>query len=492
MRSVAGDYTPEALADQVDWDALPGAGNLAVQGSFNQFAGYININKENGRRIFYWFFEAQENAEDAPVILWTNGGPGSSGMLGLLAEHGPFQVRDDGDSLVDNEYSWNKLANMLYVEIPSGVGFSYSDTVADYKTGDDKTAVDNYWLVQGWLDRFPQYRSNDFHISSESYGGHYMPQLAEEIAKRNKQVAADGSAPVINFAGFMVGNPYTDSRSNTVAQYMAYWGDQLLPGPVYKYWFQSCVASYEESKCNELEAEMDGLIGKLNPYALDFPLCTGDKSADGSDKGAVLRAQRLALKRHMQKALSKERGVAGDDEGVPLPQQGLLTPYDPCAEDLTVPYLNRADVQQALHVVPGTVWDVSSSKIDYEPADMLRPMMPYYTRLIDEYDMAILIFSGDDDAVCATEGTQWWIYDLGYDVDPTCYWRPWEEGGQVAGYHTRFENAQLAFVTVHSAGHEVPAYQPARAFTLLQKYLDRTWWNDEQQPKSIPVSLSEQ
>lgn len=37
----------------------------------------------------------------------------------------------------------------------------------------------------------------------------------------------------------------------------------------------------------------------------------------------------------------------------------------------------------------------------------------------------------DDDAVCATEGTQWWIYDLGYDVDPTCYWRPWEEGGQV-------------------------------------------------------------
>lgn len=43
------------------------------------------------------------------------------------------QVRDGGDSLVDNEYSWNKLANMLYVEIPSGVGFSYSDTIEDYK-----------------------------------------------------------------------------------------------------------------------------------------------------------------------------------------------------------------------------------------------------------------------------------------------------------------------------------------------------------------------
>lgn len=62
------DYTPEALADQVDWAALPGAENLAVKGSFNQFAGYINIDEKNGRRIFYWFFEAQENAKDAPVV----------------------------------------------------------------------------------------------------------------------------------------------------------------------------------------------------------------------------------------------------------------------------------------------------------------------------------------------------------------------------------------------------------------------------------------
>lgn len=57
---------------------------------------------------------------------------------------------------------------------------------------------------------------NDFHISSESYGGHYMPELAEEILKRNDQARIDQSVPVINFAGFLVGNPYTDARSNEV------------------------------------------------------------------------------------------------------------------------------------------------------------------------------------------------------------------------------------------------------------------------------------
>lgn len=34
---------------------------------------------------------------------------------------------------MDNDYSWNMLANMLYVEIPSGVGFSFSETTSDYR-----------------------------------------------------------------------------------------------------------------------------------------------------------------------------------------------------------------------------------------------------------------------------------------------------------------------------------------------------------------------
>ena len=33
-----------------------------------------------------------------------------------------------------------------------------SSLLTHVQTGDDKTAVDNYWLVQGWLDRFPHYR----------------------------------------------------------------------------------------------------------------------------------------------------------------------------------------------------------------------------------------------------------------------------------------------------------------------------------------------
>lgn len=52
------------------------------------------------------------------------------------------------------------------------------------------------------------------------------------------------------------------------------------------------------------------------------------------------------------------------------------------------------DVQEALHVKAGTVWEQCSSKVFYQNSDLLRPMMPYYQRLLDTYDVGILVFSG--------------------------------------------------------------------------------------------------
>lgn len=76
-----------------------------------------------------------------------------------------------------NEYAWNQVANMVFIESPVGVGYSYStaeDTTEDYKMNDQETAEDNYDLIQAFMQRFPEYSSNSMYISSESYGGHYM------------------------------------------------------------------------------------------------------------------------------------------------------------------------------------------------------------------------------------------------------------------------------------------------------------------------------
>lgn len=146
---------------------------------FDQFSGYLTVSgsESNGRHLFYWFVESQGDPSKDPVVLWTNGGPGCSGFLGLGTEHGPFLFHKNG-TLTANPHSWNQVASILYVEQPAGVGFSYSDTKEDYNTGDEKTAIDNYALIREFLKRFPERQPNDFYISSESYGGHYMPQRA--------------------------------------------------------------------------------------------------------------------------------------------------------------------------------------------------------------------------------------------------------------------------------------------------------------------------
>jgi carboxypeptidase C (cathepsin A) len=66
-------------------------------------------------QIFYWYVEAADSPETAPVALWTNGGPGCSGLTGFLTEQGPFHVAVDG-TLEKNAYAWNSVANMLFIE----------------------------------------------------------------------------------------------------------------------------------------------------------------------------------------------------------------------------------------------------------------------------------------------------------------------------------------------------------------------------------------
>jgi len=50
---------------------------------------------------------------------------------------GPFRPTKDGMALAENTLSWNRLSNIVYVEVPVGVGFSYSHDPKDYRTGDE-------------------------------------------------------------------------------------------------------------------------------------------------------------------------------------------------------------------------------------------------------------------------------------------------------------------------------------------------------------------
>ncbi|RYR59544.1 hypothetical protein Ahy_A05g025443 [Arachis hypogaea] len=110
---------------------------------FEHYAGYVTVNETNGRALFCWFFEAITNPDDKPLVLWLNGGSGCSSV-----GYGATQAIE---------------ANILFLESPVGVGFSYSNTTSDYdQLGDQMTANDAYTFLHNWFLKFPSYRTRTF------------------------------------------------------------------------------------------------------------------------------------------------------------------------------------------------------------------------------------------------------------------------------------------------------------------------------------------
>ncbi|KAL0833850.1 hypothetical protein Bca101_085739 [Brassica carinata] len=129
----------EAVLSEKEQDKvskLPGQ-NFNV--NFAHYSGFVTTNEKLGRALFYWLFEAAEDPASKPLVLWLNGGPGCSSVgFGEAEEIGPFHINPDGKTLYLNQYSWNQAANILFLDAPVGVGFSYSNTSSDLVTNGDK------------------------------------------------------------------------------------------------------------------------------------------------------------------------------------------------------------------------------------------------------------------------------------------------------------------------------------------------------------------
>ncbi|XP_051130779.1 serine carboxypeptidase-like 27 [Andrographis paniculata] len=419
---------------------------------FRQYSGYVTVNRRAGRALFYWLTEApaERGPELRPLVLWLNGGPGCSSVAyGAAEEIGPFRINSDGRGLYLNPYSWNKLANLLFLESPAGVGFSYSNTSSDLRTaGDSRTAEDSYAFLVNWFERFPQYKHRDFYIVGESYAGHYVPQLAQLVYQRNKGI----KNPVINLKGFMVGNAVTDDYHDYVGTFEYWWAHGLISDSTYKTLKTTCYfdsSTHPSSACNRSLDLADKEMGNIDPYSIYTPPCNSSSSLRRSLRGHYPWMSRA---------------------------------YDPCTERYSSIYFNLPEVQKALHAnVTGISypWTTCSDLVggDYW-GDAPRSMLPIDQELIAA-GLRIWVFSGDTDSVVPVTATRHSIDAL--KLPTLKKWYPWYDNGRVAGWSQVYEG--LTLVTVRGAGHEVPLHRPRQALILFRSFLD----NVTMPPKSSRI-----
>ncbi|CAH9055133.1 unnamed protein product [Cuscuta epithymum] len=417
---------------------LPGqpTGNVG----FNHYSGYVTVNETAGRALFYWLIEspASINPEKRPLILWLNGGPGCSSVAyGAAEEIGPFHINPDGKTLYLNPYSWNKLANLLFLESPAGVGFSYSNTTSDLQTGgDNKTAEDAYAFLLKWFDRFPQYKHRDFYIAGESYAGHYVPQLSQIVYQRNK----GNKNPTINFKGFLVGNAVIDDHHDLIGTFEYWWTHGLVSDSTYKFLQKACdsgSATHPSEDCITALNIAQHELGNIDPCSIYTQPCANASSLRHNLRGHYPWMSRA---------------------------------YDPCTERHSEVYFNLPEVQKAFHANVTQIpypWSTCSDVVSNYWGDSPVSMLPIYRELIAA-GLRIWVFSGDTDSVVPVTATRYSIDAL--ELPTITNWYPWYDNGKVGGWSQIYKG--LSLVTVTGAGHEVPLHRPRQSFILLRSYLE--------------------
>ncbi|KAF7319314.1 Carboxypeptidase [Mycena chlorophos] len=193
-----------------------------------QYSGYFHISES--KHMFFRFFESRSSPSTDPLILWLQGGPGDSGAVGLLLENGPCSIANGGKSTTRNPHSWTNHANVLFVDQPIGVGFSYSSSeLEELVHSNAQAATDVYAFLQLFFAQFPEYATLPLHVAGESYGGIYAPHVASAIWKGNRLNATTK----IRLESVMLGNGITDPliQIPSIVDYVCTGPFALYPDP---------------------------------------------------------------------------------------------------------------------------------------------------------------------------------------------------------------------------------------------------------------------
>ncbi|XP_031483161.1 serine carboxypeptidase-like [Nymphaea colorata] len=397
---------------------------------FGHHAGYYRLPHTYGASMFYFFFESRGSKDD-PVVIWLTGGPGCSSELALFYENGPFTIADNM-SLLWNDYGWDKVSNLIYVDQPTGTGFSYTTDKRDIRHNEKGVSNDLYDFLQEFFKEHPEFAKNDFYITGESYAGHYIPAFASRVYEGNN--ANEGIH--INLKGFAIGNGLTDPA----IQYRAYPDYALEMGLIKESDYKritkylpacelaiklcgttgtaACLASY--LVCNSIFSSILGIAGKINYYDIRKE-CEGNLCYDFSN---------------MEK------------------------------------FLNQMTVRDVLGV--GDIQFVSCSPTVYEAmlTDWMRNLEVGIPKLIDD-GIKLLVYAGEYDLICNWLGNSRWVESMEWSghqnfvASPTV---PFTVDGSEAGLLKTYGN--LSFLKVHDAGHMVPMDQPKASLEMLKRWME--------------------
>jgi len=454
--------------------------------------------------------------DDKPLIIWLNGGPGSSSLFGFLLENGPLIVNATG-GLMENPWSWTKAGHLLALEAPVGVGFSYCANQGEGKVcqNTDKftATASRAAIVDLFRNKFPEWAVQRKHVflTGESYAGVYIPTLAKELLDHPT------SSELIPLVGLAVGDPCTDMTAQAESMDSLWYGHKygLVDDQVFDVLWNKCNARFPNlmtkgGKLNQHQESMKILLSteqskdmrpnKLKEHARK--LLQELKNDPGTSFNHEDDECQLAYYKYM---MSTSSGFSHKWDLTFIDHYSLFAPMTEKQELDLQSYLSRTDVQKALHVEEAPIgknWNRKDPKFNYtkeydacnhQAPDHALSMIAFYQDIVPRLTTT-WVFNGDTDPCVSYEGTRTAVKRIGFaELDGGGY-RPWfynqssttldviaakaprfgpnllsqKMGIQLGGHVVSYRHG-LAFVTIHGSGHMAPQFRPQGSLHMIRK-----------------------
>ncbi|KAK2602378.1 hypothetical protein N8I77_008916 [Diaporthe amygdali] len=492
------------------------------------YSGYVHLppnslnekgeNQNYPINTFFWFIESRKDPHHAPLSIWLNGGPGASSLLGMLSENGPCAINADSNSSTLNPWSWNNEVNVLYIDQPVQVGFSYDtlhngtyDLLAmdlmddsheesfpikldDFADGipetnstfyvgtfasqnstlapnsTDHAAVALWHFAQTWFEEFPEYKPHDEKISlwAESYGGHYGPKVMHFFHKQNQKIAnGEISGPgthYLHLDTLGLVNAYIDVLVQDESYSFFAWNNT--------YGVKAVNDTIKHKQLYELYRP-DGILDQVRE-------CQRLSKALEATDGPNLDASYVESYCSNASAFSEAILVT------PYMESGKFGWFDvthPSADSFPLNYhlgwLNQEWVQRALGVPVNFTWVspiVSQAFVNH--GDMARG--GYLEGLADLLDNGVKVHMmyGDRDLAC-----NWIGGEAASLAIPHRHQKAFANAGYTAmtvssadqppfvPYGLTRQHGNLSFTRVYQSGHMVPSYQPEASLRIFERAL---------------------
>lgn len=204
------DPNPLFLTDYVDnctYDEGREKSKVLFFQQFNvtAYSGFITVNKTAKSHLFFLMTEVEGNLSAAPLLLWTQGGPGLSALFGQFLENGPVAFdlyANYSPKFYRRMNSLQMNMSVIYLDLPVGAGFSYTEQSAYPQSMNDVTESVAEFMRQ-FLLLFPYYAEREFYVAGESYGARYSVAVADMMLRNSSKIPSLKLKGVIGGNGFL-------------------------------------------------------------------------------------------------------------------------------------------------------------------------------------------------------------------------------------------------------------------------------------------------